>query len=49
MFERLKELFANGKISEAGLNRAVVKGWITEEEAEEIKLSDNLEELNGQT
>lgn len=49
MFERLKELFANGKISEAGLNRAVVKGWITEEEAEAIKTSSNSEEQNGQT
>lgn len=32
MFERLKGLFANGKLSEAGLNKAVAKGWITEEE-----------------
>lgn len=49
MFERLKGLFVNGKLSEAGLNKAVIKGWITEEEAEAIKTCSNLEEQNGQT
>lgn len=39
MFEKLKELFVNGKISEAGLTKAVLKGWITEAELEEIKIS----------
>lgn len=36
MFERIKELFVSGRLSEAGLNKAVAKGWITEAEAEEI-------------
>lgn len=36
MFETLKRLYGAGKLDEAGLERAVVKGWITEAQAEEI-------------
>ena len=36
MFEYLKELYREGKISEAGLDNAVSKGWITEEEKQKI-------------
>jgi hypothetical protein len=32
MFERLKRLYKEGRIDEAGLEAAVKKGWITEEE-----------------
>lgn len=49
MFERLKGLYLIGKLSEEGLNKAVIKGWITEEEAEAIKAGSNSEEQNGQT
>ena len=53
MFEKLKELFTAGKLSEAGLNKAVSKGWITEYEAEAISNGVegelNLEEHDGQT
>lgn len=36
MYERLKQLYADGKLDEAGLDRAVGKGWITEEQKVEI-------------
>jgi len=36
MFEYLKELYQEGRISEAGLDNAVSKGWITEEQKQEI-------------
>ena len=36
MFERLKRLYAEGKINETGINNAVAKGWITQEQADEI-------------
>ena len=32
MFNRLKRLYEQGKITEAGLQNAVTKGWITQEE-----------------
>lgn len=36
MFDRLKRLYEQGKITEAGLQSAVTKGWITQEEYEYI-------------
>lgn len=36
MFERLKRLYNEGRIDEAGLENAVKKGWITEEEKQLI-------------
>ncbi len=36
MFERLKRLYKEGKIDEAGLKKAVSYGWITKEQMEEI-------------
>ena len=36
MFERLKRLFNEGKIDEAGIRNAITKGWLTEEQANEI-------------
>lgn len=36
MFERLKRLYNEGKIDVIGLQKAVDKGWITEEQKEEI-------------
>ncbi len=35
MFERVKRLYLAG-MSDAGLDRAVVFGWITEEQKQEI-------------
>ena len=42
MFERLKRLYNEGKIDEAGLDAAVEKGWITEEEKIRI-MTENTE------
>lgn len=36
MFNRLKKLYDEGRITEAGLQNAVEKGWITQEEYESI-------------
>lgn len=37
MYNTLLRLYATGKLSEKGLQNAVAKGWITVEQAEEIK------------
>ncbi len=47
MFERLKRLYNEGKIDEAGLDAAVEKGWITEEEKIRI-MTENTEEQEVQ-
>ena len=38
MFETLMRLYdgGNGKLTESGLEKAVLKGWITEEQENEI-------------
>lgn len=36
MFERLKRLYNEGKLDAQGIENAVVKGWITQEQADEI-------------
>lgn len=36
MFETLKRLWNEGKLTEEKLNNAVAKGWITEEQRQEI-------------
>lgn len=36
MFERLKRLYNAGKLDDAAIYNAVAKGWITQEQAEQI-------------
>lgn len=36
MFETLKEMYRSGRITEAGLRKAVKFGWITEEQMNDI-------------
>ncbi len=36
MFEFLKRKFSEGKISETEINQAVIKGWLKQEQANEI-------------
>lgn len=36
MYNTLKRLYQAGKLDEAGLENAVTKGWITEEQKREI-------------
>lgn len=36
MFERLKRLYNEGKLDAQGIENAVAKGWITQEQADEI-------------
>lgn len=45
MFETLKRLYHDGTIGMAQLENAVAKGWITEEEMQEISGGKE----NGQT
>ena len=47
MFERLKRLYADGKITQEGVNSAVAKGWITQEQANEIINPQNEVENNN--
>lgn len=36
MFERIKRLYTTKKLTGAGLANAVIKGWITEEQRQQI-------------
>ena len=36
MFERLKRLYESGQLDQKGVENAVAKGWITQEQAAEI-------------
>lgn len=36
MFERLRRLYAAGRLDETGLTAAVARGWITQAEADLI-------------
>lgn len=36
MYERLKLLYETGKLSATGIQNAVAKGWLTQEQANEI-------------
>lgn len=36
MFERLERLYKVGKLTATGLANAVIKGWITDEQKQEI-------------
>lgn len=37
MYNRLKRLYLDGRLSDAGIDNAVKLGWITQDEADEIK------------
>lgn len=37
MYERLKAMYLDGRLNDAGLNNAVTKGWITQDQADEIR------------
>ena len=39
MYERLKRLYQEGRLDKKGLENAVARGWITEEEMQEILAS----------
>ena len=41
MYETLKRLFLNGKLSADGLRNAVKKGWLTQDEASRITAMKN--------
>ena len=36
MFDRLKNLYNKKRLSTVGLSNAVIKGWITEEQRQDI-------------
>ena len=37
MYYTIKRIYLEGRINDAGLDKAVAKGWITEAQEEEIK------------
>lgn len=45
MYERLKRLYQEGRASEAMLKNAVKRGWITDEEMQEIIASKKESEV----
>lgn len=36
MFETIQRLYQSGKLTQAGVEAAATKGWITQEQAQEI-------------
>lgn len=40
-YERIKRLYREGKLTEAGLDRAVAFGWITADQKQEIMEANN--------
>lgn len=47
MYEKLFNLYASGKINDDEINRAIGKGWITNDQASEIiKNARNTEDTN---
>lgn len=45
MYERLKRLYQEGRASEAMLKNAVKRGWITDEQMQEIIASKKEQEV----
>ena len=43
MFERLKRLFESGQLDKKAVENAVAKGWISQEQADEITTPKNEE------
>jgi hypothetical protein len=43
MFERLLALHAAGRLTDAALNRAVQRGWISQAQADVIRQNDTQE------
>lgn len=37
MYDRLRTLYLTGQLSDAGLQNAVTKGWITQAQADQIR------------
>lgn len=37
MYERIKKLYLEGKLNDEGLDNALKRGWITQEQYDEIK------------
>lgn len=48
MFEMLLDMYLSGMIDEAGLQKAVDKGWITPEQMQEIIDFANTEAMKAQ-
>lgn len=44
MFENIKRLYTEGKLTDKGLQNAVTKGWLTPEQAETIRTEVKLHE-----
>lgn len=41
MYDRLRSLYLAGSLSDAGLDNAVTKGWITQAQADEIRAAES--------
>nr|WP_325300270.1 XkdX family protein [uncultured Dysosmobacter sp.] len=47
MFNRLKRLYCEGRLTDDALQTAVERGWITDEEKQEIVAAKKDERYNG--
>lgn len=41
MYERVRVLYFDGRLDDTGLDNAVTKGWITAEQADQIRADKN--------
>jgi hypothetical protein len=41
MYDRLHGLYLDGRLDDAGLDNAVTKGWITADQADQIRQDKN--------
>lgn len=41
MYERLRALYLDGRLTDGGLAAAVARGWVTQAQADQIKADKN--------
>lgn len=49
MYDRLRAMYLDGRLNDAGLNMAVAKNWITAAQADQIRADKLAKELSEET
>ena len=44
MYEKLRDLYLSGRLNDAGLDNAVARGWITQEQADQIRADKQVQD-----
>lgn len=47
MYDRIRNLYLTGQLSDAGLQNAVTKKWITQEQADQIRADKAAQDAGG--